>query len=386
MTAGSPSGPVLSGKLIHLEAARGIASVVVLFHHFALAFLPGLKEAFGTGGLKFTPLYALLNGDLAVNFFFVLSGFVLTLRFYRSQDTSSLPGAVMKRLPRLWLPVALSVLVGWGLMETGIEELADRAAALTGSPWLASFGMPTGAAPSLADALRQSVMVFLHSDDFYYNSNLWTMSVEFWGSLLAYLMVPLVLWLRRRFSVPMVFALHAWILFLLVLKGYSSFGAFVLGSAIAYRVGGLDRRMVLPRWQVAGLGLLVLIGASGPQGPSDIMLLTSAAALMLLLLAVPVFAERMSGRLGKWLGDLSFPLYLVHTLVIVGPGSWICLALDAHLGRGTLLLVLFATVLALSLLLSLPLAAVDRAWTARISRAARNLTPRKRQPDLPLAG
>jgi peptidoglycan/LPS O-acetylase OafA/YrhL len=57
-------------KMEHLEAAQGLASIVVVFHHFFLAFL--LREK---AELENTPHYFWVNGEAAVNFFFVLSGF-----------------------------------------------------------------------------------------------------------------------------------------------------------------------------------------------------------------------------------------------------------------------------------------------------------------------
>lgn len=65
-------------KLTYLECARGVASVIVVFHHFTLAFLPKNTLPIWQHGIKYTPLYFFINGDGAVNFFFVLSGFVLT--------------------------------------------------------------------------------------------------------------------------------------------------------------------------------------------------------------------------------------------------------------------------------------------------------------------
>jgi len=34
-----------SNRILHLEALRGIASIIVVFHHFTLAFYPSFHQA-----------------------------------------------------------------------------------------------------------------------------------------------------------------------------------------------------------------------------------------------------------------------------------------------------------------------------------------------------
>ena len=61
------------------------------------------------------------------------------------------------------------------------------ALALNGSDWLASFAHADQTlAPSLSVALRESLTMFLHYRPPHYNTNLRTMLIEFYGSLLAF--------------------------------------------------------------------------------------------------------------------------------------------------------------------------------------------------------
>lgn len=64
-------------KLAHLEAMRGIAAIIVVGDHLALTF--------SERSIWFAaPWYILINGGAAVLFFFVLSGYVLTLAACRT--------------------------------------------------------------------------------------------------------------------------------------------------------------------------------------------------------------------------------------------------------------------------------------------------------------
>lgn len=159
-----------AGKIIALEATRGLASFVVFFHHFTLAFMPTLREVVRTNPWLFWPFGWLFNGSAAVNFFFVLSGFVLTRKFFLTGDARIIFEGMLKRLPRLYLPVAASILLALALILLEIEW-HQEAAMQTGSLWLANAGnanRPEDFLPSLITAVRESFLVFLLPHNFTY--------------------------------------------------------------------------------------------------------------------------------------------------------------------------------------------------------------------------
>src|SRR5256885_13018544 len=78
--------------------------MMVLLHHFLLLIAPRLHgRDFPDDPIALvrTPLFALVNGSAAVSIFFVLSGFVLTLRAMERRDWRSLVAGALKRWPRL---------------------------------------------------------------------------------------------------------------------------------------------------------------------------------------------------------------------------------------------------------------------------------------------
>jgi hypothetical protein len=79
---------IRGGKFAGLDGLRGVASLVVVAWHFVYAFLPqriGIVPSFDPGsGLVGSPVFALLNGPGAVMLFFVLSGYVLPIGYFRS--------------------------------------------------------------------------------------------------------------------------------------------------------------------------------------------------------------------------------------------------------------------------------------------------------------
>jgi hypothetical protein len=97
-------------QLVELEALRGIAAMIVFFHHFLLLIAPrlhGRNFPDDPIALVRTPLFALVNGSAAVAVFFVLSGFVLTVGAMEDRDWRQFLIGVLKRWPRLALLVVV---------------------------------------------------------------------------------------------------------------------------------------------------------------------------------------------------------------------------------------------------------------------------------------
>jgi hypothetical protein len=106
---------LLTGKLLHLEAVRGLAACAVVLNHLLLAFWPVFAEDRSISPL----LKVTYKGSFAVAVFFVLSGFVLSLSFFRTRDVRVVTSAAVRRYPRLALPVA-------GLRRPGAGPAVER--------------------------------------------------------------------------------------------------------------------------------------------------------------------------------------------------------------------------------------------------------------------
>ena len=370
------TGSRTTRKFIQLEAARGIAAIVVVFHHFALAFLPWVKSPVSDGGVQYTPAFVLVNGNAAITFFFVLSGFVLTYGFYQTPSGVALARSVVKRLPRLLVPASVTIIAGWLIyrfeppffITAGIENRSE---------WLEGFAaatFPDGVSPTFGSALKQIFLVFLIPRYFFYNSNLWTMFNEFYGSLLVFALSGVsVAWLRRtRFGVAIVHIVLALVFYAVD----PAFVDFVVGSGMAYR---LANRKTLPapfRKELLWVGLLIaVIGFSCDFWPGHAV---ASSVVMLILLGNGPARRVLSGSSGRILGLVSFPIYLVHTLVILGLSSWLFAVLkDAGLGPMPILLLVLLATLAGTGLSGLPLVWIEKTWVPALNSLMRRLIPSK---------
>src|SRR4051794_11019896 len=95
-------------KILSLESIRGLAALAVVFCHCVNGFYPTLRKAAAPPG---TQLWQ--NGEFAVRLFFVLSGFVLSLSYFRQPSLVTLRSAAVRRYFRLLLPIAGSVLLAY---------------------------------------------------------------------------------------------------------------------------------------------------------------------------------------------------------------------------------------------------------------------------------
>lgn len=361
-----------SRRLIFLEAARGIASILVIFHHLASAFAPRLQQPFPIGIVN-TPLYPLANGSGAVYFFFALSGFVLSASLIRRPELDALIVAIVKRLPRLALPAGVSILAGYAILAAHLNYYL-RAGQISYSVWLSTFAwaeFPAGLHISLLDALRQCITVFLFSDSDYYNSNLWTMKFEFYGSLFvfisSYFAGRFVSKSNGKFVAAIVCVALPSMLFFV--PYYMPFAA---GATLGFI--WLKHSIKVPRNYVISLFVLALaLLSTSWQSAASV-----GAVLLLLALTQSKSAEALlSTRAGYWLGKFSFPIYLVHTLIICSAGSFVYTGTyDALHMRLPAVIAAGLVTLVLSLVAAIPLVVLENWWVPwlnRIMRASRNI-------------
>lgn len=333
-------------KLEHLNGLRGLAALVVVVHHFAYVFL--VFSTRGTGPMHFsfenvvysTPLQLLVAGNYAVCIFFILSGFVLSYAFFQTGNVVVVQSAAIKRYFRLMPPILGSVLLSWAIVTFGFNY-NRAAAALTGAPWLDNF-WPR--AVSFAEAVFYGVygIIVGNAAPGLLNNALWTMKVEFLGSMLVFAFLALFGKLQRRWIVYLVLAVVLW-------KTY--YLAFVLGIALC----DFSSRSWAPKtlsWPViaalAATGLL--LGAAPIPGPTTTIysaltwpgvseqtafILAHIVGAFMLLAAViysPLLQVIFASRPLRYLGKISFSVYLLHVLVLGSFASYLFVILSRSHG------------------------------------------------------
>jgi len=312
-----------SGKLLTIEAARGIAALLVAFYHGAQVVaqsLPGQGVPFG-GFFGF--------GHAGVPFFFVLSGYII---FYVHRNDLGHPNRLglfaWKRITRIY-PLFLIVMVP-------ITAKVWRAG---GFEW---------------DYFLKSVLLLPQAR--------WPMLIPSWTlvhEMLFYLLFALAIWNVAASRVALV----AWaVLFCAARTAGIELPPGLAGDTVRTLVSpynllfvlGMGVAWVLAHRTVPWPRLLALAGAVGflagglvdnagiSPGMAERGMLSvavygvSAACIILGLVGAEAAGTLRAGRLGARLGALSYPLYLTH-------GIAISIVVDVarklgYAGSGTLLL------------------------------------------------
>jgi peptidoglycan/LPS O-acetylase OafA/YrhL len=334
-------------RLTYLDGARGLASLIIVVSHLLSAWLPALavgatdhRVGYLTK-LAHTPLSALWAGDTAVMFFFVHSGYVLSNRFITSGDISALRAQAVKRVIRLAIPVAVAVLIT-GLLVSRHAMRNAAAAEISNSDWLAQF-YQDGPRPGLWwSAFGGSIF----RGSAWWIGPLWSIGVQFYGSLLVFGLVALFGNDRRR---VLVFGLIiAWSLS----AGSSRFGIYFAAICIGVCFLSLHRstplRTVITSpaavWKRVAAVILMIYFAGWPDEESvgpwystlaqsarfmdtylrpRAMAHTFAATLAFWLVTRTPLAQRfLNANLLQSLGRMSFSTYLMHWPILMSAGCW----------------------------------------------------------------
>ena len=285
-----------------LDSWRGIAACLVALHHLGLAVNSHLN------GFALVP-----NSYLFVDFFFVLSGFVIAANYEtRLAEGYGVWRFALLRFGRLY-PLHLAVLLALILLR-----LAHAASGL-------GEGAPFPAPRWSADTIVANLLLVqsLHLYDFTtWNGPSWSISAEFY----TYLLFAAAVTLYRRPLVLLLLAVvmaSAAALWLLVggIGTTSDWG--LIRCILSFAVGGLIWHAHRAAWLRSGTGLelasVVLIVAFVCYAGNGRLSLAAPVVFGLAVLAFAAEAGAVSQWLRAprllWLGERSYSIYMVHFLV-----------------------------------------------------------------------
>ena len=328
-----------------LDGLRGVAALMVLLYHV----FNDAKSFF----VWPTPVDEFYHSFLGVDFFFILSGFVMGYAYDNRLspdpfpkgrgDTLTFWGFVKRRLIRLHPMVVMGVLLGVvAFLIQGCTKWDGSEVTIEAVMWamlLALFLIP---APSGLDVRG-------NTEAFPLNGPHWSLFFEYIGSLLYGLLLHRLStrWLRVWVACGIV-SLASYALLQEdggVAYGWSSEPNNLLGGALrmlyAYPMGLLMARMFRKRqpkpikgpvFLLSSLGLMALLGLP-LFGGKDTETIYQLVCLFSFFPAIIWFGARGTvcgwrQRAVSFLGRLSYPLYAVHFPLIYLYITWV--GKDAH--------------------------------------------------------
>ncbi|MEI9928061.1 MAG: acyltransferase [Sphingomonas sp.] len=299
----------MSGRseLKALTGARGVVAwVVVLFHMRSMILGVGAP-----GPLSY--------GYLGVDFFFVLSGFVIWLTYadrLQAEGLAGIPEFLKRRIARIW-PLHLVMLA--------VAMLFALALGIVGHPDWAQY--PPAELP-LHVLLLQN---WGFTGRLTWNVPAWSISCE----LAAYLLFPLLVLAVDWRKVPTLALLGAALVFAgLLYAAFAAGGATVLGQLILelgvvrclceFALGTIMCGLWL-RWRAAPMlpaigaavasGLLLAAHAAGMVPQIAAIPLVFAGAVLVLALTAGMRGNPFEIALVHYLGEISYATYLGHWML-----------------------------------------------------------------------
>lgn len=318
-----------------LDGLRGVAAILVVWYH--------VFEGFQFAGNK--PVIDFINhGYLTVDFFFMLSGFVIGYAYDdRWGKSLTMSGFFRRRLIRLHPMVMLGALIGTvSFLLTGMERWdGTHSTLLLTLIALVCSWLMIPALPGMQRDVRGN------GEMFPLNGPCWSLFFEYIGNILYALII-------RRLSTRAL----AWLTALLCCaltwfavtnqSGYGSIGVGwtvdttnLLGGTLRmlcpFTIGMLMSRVFKPIKNVRGafwictIILLVLFHVPFIDGGTPMSLngifeavcIIGVFPIIVWLGASGTTTDNTSRRICRFLGDISFPLYIVHYPLMYAFYMWL---------------------------------------------------------------
>jgi peptidoglycan/LPS O-acetylase OafA/YrhL len=347
-------------RISEIDGLRGLAALLVCCSHIQLAFWNAAPAdiANAAGPHASRLIMALLDGEFYVWLFWVMSAVVLSIRFHQTAQQEAntiLTDSAIRRLPRLWFPVAITSLVSYALLASGLQDnhrLADELGAAPDT-WIRYWNNFT---PSLSGITK-----FIFVEAFFdydapttYNNVLWTMQIELEGSL--FLFALLALFGKTGFR----YWIYLAAIIILSVKGCHWLTSFVVGAMICdlYINKPLQHRSFLKSFSeqiqssttfllFSSLAIAYTIGLPNYFGVANLVI----SSLVTVLALQSHSAKRiLRGNFFQFLGRISFGLYLIHVPVLFTFGTPILVFLESVLPRQGVIPASMLTLLVLSVL------------------------------------
>lgn len=315
-------------RLEFIDGLRGLFALLVIYDHYNLIFLQTLP-------------HDLYINSVNVCGFFIITGFVLSYRYWQDKNSTRLTSAALRRYFRLTVAPLTAIVIVYFLLRGNFIFLHELEKFINLPEWVRAF---YNFAPSLKDALYEGLwgMYFSYFQPTSYNPVLWTMQYELKGSFLALAFLALFGRLENRTPLYLIFS----VLTILIDVTYFSFLFGIwLSDKLAAENNSVPKLSAAGNFLIfaaltAGIFFAFYAGDAGfylydkinfqlfgtlkilPQvfyhtaGAAIIIFTVSRSAVLRKIFSMKLFTEA---------GAHSFSLYVLHIPILFSAGGFIFL-------------------------------------------------------------
>lgn len=359
----------------YLDGLRGAAAFFVFIHHSSYALFPGIRPGFGAPPTTSYPVNhnyfiqlpfvrILYSGSVMVDIFFVISGAVLSLKPLRlgregryQELLENLSSSAFRRGPRLFLPcfvstffTAVASMLGF-MLQSGITRNYPLSPSHS---WTEQFRVWLTSMVAFCSPSAQGTI---------WEQNLWTIPMEFRGSILVFLCALGVAKLRSQWlRTTSLIALNCYWVYLGAWEAFLFLSGMLISEFSLYRRSDPQHRSVIKGVH----GLLIILALyliSMPERVENVAGSSFGYGWLwnnfsptawannvepgrfwpcvgaVLFISVQTHAGPSSWyqrlfttRLIQYLGEVSFSFYLWHGLLIYTVGARVMTLMLAKVG------------------------------------------------------
>lgn len=317
-------------KIYYLEGFRGLAAfIVVIAHYMQFYYYNPLFRNPDTSFeflLSKTPINLFYNGNFAVFSFFVLSGYVLSIKFFREKNFEIIQASAAKRYIRLAIPVLFSVIFAYILLITNSYDLFTK---YTGDVRYEEMSH------NFFEMIKITLYDIFFNYSNAYNGVLWTMTYELFGSFIVFSFMALFGLNRKRYLAYAIIIILFW---------DSYFLAFILGMLLSDINHSPVNHKIIPKKKPIITFFMFILGiyfASYPYGSTNNSIydvlkfsfldvefrafyhILGAFFMIIAILNSEILQSFFSRKILLYLGRISFSLYLVHFPIITSLSFYI---------------------------------------------------------------
>lgn len=354
-----------SEKFTYLDGVRGLAAFAVVISHYMQLFYPAALSGDATQShfkwdylLSNTPLNLFYNGQFSVCLFFVLSGYVLSVKMFKSKLEDNvirklMTSSAMRRYIRLALPAAVSVMLVYFVFWIHgfyLKEIMEVTKTSLHSYYYDKLN--TNIFFIIKSAIYNPFFTFASPPD---NPVLWTMVYELLGSFLIFSFIALFGNVKKRWIVYLVLSL-----------------AFIQTYFIAFLWGMILADLLKNKWLKSNILIGVCLAFGLYLGSVPYIHLENTIyepfqyfvkvvnRLFSLKIEVKIFAHILGSFLiifsvlrsnilksifawgpFAYLGKISFSIYLIHFTFIMSFSAYVFTKLNPHFSYNSSFVLMF---------------------------------------------
>ncbi|MBQ8317185.1 MAG: acyltransferase [Lachnospiraceae bacterium] len=293
-----------SKRIDCIEGLRTIGWIGVFLCHFRGAFFPN-----ATIWMDSTPLRFIYSGNAYVRLLFVISGFVISYKYFLKDKYDDALQDICKRYFRLMPPILAAELFVFVLMNVGALRNAEVATMIGSENFLGIFNQFT---PNIGTCLKEALFSTYFNGANAYIGPLWTMIYEYLGAIFVIAAVSILKKSNWR-----------WIFYGVFLYANSNYyNYFVIGMLICDLYANFDIPLKIKERKLSiiialvGYTMLSMVNLNDSDKYSRIVFGIGIILFMLGVLSSDFLNKILGNKLMVKGGELAYSAYIIHWPIV----------------------------------------------------------------------